>query len=1851
MMVRMFLGCICAGIATAVAGTAERGPFCERDVVVASGPWEMAQATSPDRWMKARVPGTVLDTLVANGVVPDPMFGLNNRLEDRKIPDLNENRAFYTATFRTKVVLPADFRGKTVWLRPEGINYRGELYLNGKLATCTAGMFARKPVDVTEYVRPGETNDLEVKVRPVDHPGWPKQKSWGAANGEWRNGGDGELGRDVTMLMSAGWDFTFSDGIRDRNAGIWKDITFFATGNVRLDAPYVRTALSEDFSSADLTLELDVHNAGFRLGLAATRGRIVAEVEGTDVRFEQDLELFRGERRTVFLKAKMADPKLWWPRNKGPQHLYTLKARALDEKGNLSDEVKVRFGVREFTSDQSGKDGARQFYVNRRKIFIRGTNWIPDAMLRCDDARMAKIMRLLNESGVNLVRLWAGGIAESDYFYQLCDEYGLMVWQEFWMTGDTRHPDDPGLYLDTVEGTVKRIRSHASLCHWVASNESTEVAGIEPLVKRLTGTTSWMMQSECDGVHDGSPYVSVNPMRHYEDTASARGSRIYGFNPEYGAIGLPSAENLRSFMPENLLWPMDKKAWNYREGGGFNGMTTTHHALVNAYGPSQTLEDYCRRSEAADYLQQRTVWECWNRARNRATGVLYWYENPPLPEIAVHGWTYDLEQTPMFFAQKRALAPLHVQYEYLSNVVSVASDVYGAADVTVRAEVYDFDSRRIWEKSATLSVPGETCVDAFAVPFGDFGLKKPHFLKLRLLSDGREIDEGFYWRSCDAYRGKVTMTGPCTAGFEALADLPKTKLETSSSRIAEGRTSFRVRNVGDRIAFLVKVMPRRGASAGIRYSDNWFSLLPGESREIEIEHPADVNGWRAESFLGSDDPLLVLHLDFNTIQMKKETVVDCLRNAAVAGYNAVLWEIENKVRWACCPECVHPEAFTKNEFREILAEAARLGLRPIPLMQTFGHAEYVLMTGNHPGWMEDPAFPACYCVSNPEVPEFQKRLLREYLDLFGPSVRDFHLGGDEAIVFGTCPKCRLRDKAELYAAHLKDVAGELRTRGVRPGIWADRVCAMTNRADIAKIPTDFTLWNWNYGFGAEATKPGREAKIGLLKDMGYQIVFGCASQSVKDSTFLPFYGRHRDNIAASAELVRKEGLKGFCVTSWSVHLFPKSLQYPLWDFAAKRFLSPSADPSADFAEAVRKRYGDIDPDALCRAARWSMDFMQFDARIWKGYMKPARPAEPGRLRKRLADIGERNSAGRRKLIEKVADMRREVASARDELKRTIAASSDVVQAAELTLDFYDAVRAALEDGEVKPAIGRTRAFYAREQTPGSAANSAALVWSVLEPYIPEPRPVKGPIEISAFYYPGTEHMPEWDMMAQTLPGTRPLLGWYDEGHPENIDWQIKWAVEHGISSFCVDWYWKKGVQRLDHWVKGFYRARFRKYLKWYMMYANHDAPGSHSTADQIAVTRWWIDHYFKTPEYYRIDGKPVVVYWSPASLDRDFIAEAAKKGETLKPGEGVKRALALSEKLVREAGLPGIHWMCISSGWDRTPESVRKAREMGFAGQLSYTMGGQRPYYLFPELRRPEDEPRHSSFDLMAAAAKKWWQTLDDCPDMDYWPLLPTGWNDLPRSFLGRASVTYGRTPEKFREVCAAARAFCEARKLKRVMVAPINEWQEGSYIEPNAEYGFAMYDALRDVFCDRPAEGWPENLTPQSLGRPLNEFPPLYRSPVPEWNFDEGTEGWYRQPYGCPVTLWRQGALFFVTTFADNFNIRQRVVPFEAATHANFRVRMKVTLNPAHGLGKEKEAKMRLKWGTSERPIIGAGCAVDATRSVASAPVVADGAWHEYALDLSKHPDWTGSIDELWFEGVNATYAEVEIDWMRFGH
>lgn len=821
-----------------------------------------SERLSTEGWLPAVVPGTVLNSLVHDGVYPEPYYGLNNKLESGLIPDLyRTGRDFYTYWFRTEFELTKEqCAGRKVWLQADGINYRAELWLNGSLVGNMAGMFGQRVIDITDKVRTDRRNVLAVKVVPVDMPGTVKPKggkSFGA-NGEFQNGGNGEIGRNVTQLMTVGWDFYYLDGIRDRNTGIWRDLSIFTTGRVRLAHPFVKSELAHpNYDLARQTVSVEVSYPDYVPQDRKRKARVVGEIAGTGIRFEKEVELYRGEVKEVvftpeeFPQLAIRNPRLWWPVNKGPQELYELMLKA-EYDGRTSDSLTTRFGIREIVSTTDTPDRSRMFRINGKPLFVRGTNWLPEAMLRTSDERTRAELRYTAQSGVNLIRFWGGGITESDYFFQLCDELGILVWQEFWMTGDTNHPVDAGIYYTNVVSTVKRIRNHPSLAYYVSSNESTEMPQMERLLTSLDGTRGYQMQSECGGVHDGSPYKQVNIMSHYEDKASPRGSRVYGFNPEYGAPCLPTVECLREMMDERDLWPINRTVWDYSDGNGFHLMASLYADMTDEYGRSESIDEFAEKAQFVGALNYKSIWEVWNYNKfgygdRHTSGVLYWYHNSAVRQVAGRMWDWSLEPTAALYAAQNACEPLHPQFDYLKNTVSVVNDTYAAhRGLRVTAEVYDLDMRRIDCKEAVADLPEDGVAnDVLRLDFAD-SRTPVQFIRLRLFdAKGGQVGSNFYWRSDNEYKGANTLTGPATAGFQALETLAPTKLAASyKTSTTDGRhyIDLRLKNTGRTVAFFTQVQWLDASRKPVRpsfYTDNFLCLMPGESRTIRIETALD----------------------------------------------------------------------------------------------------------------------------------------------------------------------------------------------------------------------------------------------------------------------------------------------------------------------------------------------------------------------------------------------------------------------------------------------------------------------------------------------------------------------------------------------------------------------------------------------------------------------------------------------------------------------------------------------------------------------------------------------------------------------------------------------------------------------------------------------------------------------------------------------------------------------------------------------------------------------------------------------------------------------------------------------------
>ena len=834
--------------------------------------WKMKKATEVDvpaeklslpgyddaDWMEAIVPGTVLHSLVENGVYPDPYFGDNNDIEKGLIPDLaRAGRDEYTYWFRTKLEFPyAEDPGRRIWMQFDGINYHAEVWLNGKLLTTWTGMFWEERVEISEFIRLGQENVLAIKVLPIDSPGTLAGRTWGAGK-EFHNGGDGWIGRNVTMLMSAGWDFTFYDGVRDRNTGIWKGIKVYQCREASVFNPFVKSELSHpNYDEARETISVEVLNNT----MGELNFDVEAEIEGTGIVVSKPVKLLRCEKREVtftpeeFPQLIIKNPKLWWPINKGPQNLYNLKVRAVI-RGTRVDEAGIRFGIREVKADRNTPDKSKQFYVNGRPIFIQGTNWIPEAMCRADDARIYAQLRYTAQTGINLLRLWGGGITESDYFYSLCDELGILVWEEFWMTGDTKHPVDQGVYLKNVASAVRRTRVHPCLAFYVCSNESTYTQGVPELINMLDGTLPYQMQSECDGVHDGSPYKTVNPMSYYENTASERGSRVDGFNPEYGAPCLPTAECIKEMMPEKDWWPVGGPVWNYMEGNGFYKMTTLYKDMTDQFGESSNIDEYAERAQFVGAMMYRGISDAWRYNQltsgdRYCSGYLFWFHNSPIPQTPSRMWHWSLEPTAALYTMANATEPTHPQFDYIKNTVSVSNDlIEPLPGCKLTAEVVDVTGRRVLKKEARVDVPAEgTACDVIKLDFPE-NIYPVHFIKLRLAdASGKEIGSCFYWRSTDEYKGANTVSGPCTAGFQAINNLPDIKLraKVSQGRDAAGEhvTTVTLKNAARTVAFFTRLQWLDADGKAVRpsfYSDNFFCMMPGESRTIDINNlPEDL---------------------------------------------------------------------------------------------------------------------------------------------------------------------------------------------------------------------------------------------------------------------------------------------------------------------------------------------------------------------------------------------------------------------------------------------------------------------------------------------------------------------------------------------------------------------------------------------------------------------------------------------------------------------------------------------------------------------------------------------------------------------------------------------------------------------------------------------------------------------------------------------------------------------------------------------------------------------------------------------------------------------------------------------------
>lgn len=497
--------------------------------------------------------------------------------------------------------------------------------------------------------------------------------------------------------------------------------------------------------------------------------------------------------------------------------------------------------------------------------------------------------------------------------------------------------------------------------------------------------------------------------------------------------------------------------------------------------------------------------------------------------------------------------------------------------------------------------------------------------------------------------------------------------------------------------------------------------------------------------------------------------------------------------------------------------------------------------------------------------------------------------------------------------------------------------------------------------------------------------------------------------------------------------------------------------------------------------------------------------------------------------------------------------------------------------------------------------------------VPEPRPVKTDYEIAACYYPGWRERESWKRVSRVCPERKPLLGWYDERNPEAVDWQIKWYVEHGIGIVMLDWYWTRKLVN-DYWVHAFAKAKHRRYVKWMVVWCNESQKkGVYSVDDFRKVVRHWVENYFTMPEYYRIGGKPAVGLFVPEYFVRD-IGEA-----------GTKQMLVEARESAKAAGFGGIHFI----GYARPADDVdaqmlRKLRDLGFDEAAWYncrgceTKDGRADRYAWSDTT----DFNLKSWDLYAKSG------------VPFWPIASSGWDDRP---WNSGLETYGRNKRDFRRVLEGLKAFADKTGRKRLMIGPINEWGEGSFIEPNVQFGFGMYDAIRDVFCEKPSDGWPEDVVPEDVGLGPYDLPdddPDPKVSEPMDLKDGRLHGW-KPLRGHVASLTPTSEGLHVVPMTKTPAIICNYERFEAADYARLVVNLRMK-NVFKGGGLHVYWKCEgVKWCEQ--------CSISASK------FKLDGGSREYVLDLSAVPGWKGKIEGVRVQFASSTPAEFVVEAVRF--
>ncbi len=822
-------------------------------------------------WIDATVPGDVQTDALEAGIIANPVHGLDSRLAEWTY----QRDWTYYRTFELKQPPQATDR---IVLCFDGVDYACQVFLNGQWLGDHEGAWSGFEFDITDIVVFDKPNTLVVVVQHAPD----EQCQWGRTSRV----------KTLKARYAYGWDWC----TRLMPLGIWKQVRLVTRGIAYVRDLTAKIELDSDLRSASVHGQLEV-TAQIELPVDVVW---VLSLDGHQVAgLSSSVDLPRGEHS---LQAQLAvtDPKLWYPNGYGAQPVYELSCLLRNRSGQLLDQLSVPLGLRKI--EWYYNDGAPAsalpycLKVNGRRVFLKGWNWTPLDQLygRTAFDRYERRLSLAKRAHCNLIRVWGGGIAERQVFYDCCDALGIMVWQDLFLCSGNvdNHPplDDAfACLLDKeVQSVVLKLRNHPCLVVWCGGSElsvrgdivdehdhavraelvgrqgygadvrrssSRPLSADHPVLKRLGETVRqldperhWLPTSASGPTENASlervgqmhdvhgPWEHLGPQEHYLFYNSVD----MMLHSEFGCDGASSVRAIKHFVPRNRLWPLDASnpvAWHH----GRMWTSTNRVRTQTFFGEIDDLQTYVRASQHVQAEGLQYAIESHRRQKWRRSGAIAWHFAEPWPNVCDTCSVDYYDQTkPAYYAYARAMRPIHVSAKYESTIWNeknrFVAELWGhnstetSVSGTVSVGLWSLAGTCVYQTEKPVRIRREAAEKLCDVSAARELLPQPTFLLHAVLADRSGREIS---QHCSLHS---TVAG---APLAHLRSLPEGMID-----VTVRESGFDVRNTGESV--IVGFWLESSVNEKFFLDDNWLCLFPSEIRRFTVTgcwHKIDASAW------------------------------------------------------------------------------------------------------------------------------------------------------------------------------------------------------------------------------------------------------------------------------------------------------------------------------------------------------------------------------------------------------------------------------------------------------------------------------------------------------------------------------------------------------------------------------------------------------------------------------------------------------------------------------------------------------------------------------------------------------------------------------------------------------------------------------------------------------------------------------------------------------------------------------------------------------------------------------------------------------------------------------------------------